>query len=107
MEETKPYTSSTEQIDLQSLRPRNVPDVPEDVYLMEHLNDPNFDYNNNRPLSIASSADMSKKKRFSQNDDVESRFETDRYSTSRAESRNSTAIDFDERVLFVSYLRPC
>lgn len=108
MEETKPYTSSTEQIDLPSLRPRNVPDVPEDVdFLMEHLNDPNFDYNKNRPSSIASSADMSKKKRFSQNDDVESRFESDRYSTSRAESRNSTAIDFDERVLFVSLLRPC
>lgn len=97
MEETKPYTSSTEQIDLPSLRPRNVPDVPEDVdFLMEHLNDPNFDYNKNRPPSIDSSADMSKKKRFSQNDDVESRFESDRYSTSRAESRNSTAIDFDD-----------
>jgi hypothetical protein len=32
--------------------------------------------------------------------DKDSQFESDRYSTSRAESRNSTSIDFDEYVNF-------
>ena len=41
--EEKAFTSSTEQFQMNSLRNRNVPDVPEDVdYMMEHLNDPNL-----------------------------------------------------------------
>ncbi|TFK41282.1 OPT oligopeptide transporter [Crucibulum laeve] len=98
MEDAKAYSSSTDQVELPNLlRPRRVPDVPEDVdFLMEHLNDPNYDLK--RPSSIRS-ADGKTKKGMSYDPseiDAESQFDSDRYSTSRAESRNSTAIDFDD-----------
>lgn len=99
MEDIKAYSSSNEQIAYSpSLRPRAVPDVPEDVDLiMEHLNDPNYDLK-----KAYSSSDIelaNRKMKYSQSDfDADSRFESDRYSTSRAESRNSTAIEFDESV---------
>ncbi|KAF8168231.1 OPT oligopeptide transporter [Crassisporium funariophilum] len=100
LEEPRPYTSSTEQIDLSSLRARHVPDVPEDIdFLMEHLNDPNYDLNKSRPPSFASVEKGTKKAKSAYDHsevDTESHFESDRYSTSRAESRNSTAIDFDD-----------
>lgn len=87
----KTFSTSTEQFDMSNLRARNVPDVPEDIdYLMEHLNDPNLDLRQ-RPPSFVSIED---KKTF-KFDDTESQI-SDRYATSRAESRNSTAIDFDE-----------
>jgi hypothetical protein len=106
MEEAKGYSSSIEQPS-PTLRPRNVPDVPEDVdFLMEHLNDPNFDLKKSRPPSARSVPYELKEKKFhrtsSEIGDAESHI-SDRYSTSRAESRNSTNIDFDEYVLAVVF----
>ena len=98
MEEPRPYTSATAPDDfrLDDLRARNIPDVPEDVdFVMDHLNDPNFSLS--RPPSFISVVEKRSSKKY-ENADVESHFESDRYSTSRAESRNSTAIDFDESV---------
>ncbi|KAJ3513061.1 hypothetical protein NLJ89_g3166 [Agrocybe chaxingu] len=97
MDEARPYTSSTEHVHLSNIRARNVPDVPEDVdFMMEHLNDPNYDLRA-RPPSFTSVEKKSKKGTYTHSDvDAESQFESDRYSTSRAESRNSTAIDFDD-----------
>jgi hypothetical protein len=47
--------STVERIDLHDLRSRHVPDVPEDVdFLLEHLNDPNFDLTQSRPPSFSS-----------------------------------------------------
>jgi hypothetical protein len=93
MDEAKPYTSSAERFHViesydegQKMRMRTVPDVPEDVLIKEHFNDPNFDIHSQRKWSSSSEID------------AESNFESDRYSTDRAESRNSTAIDFDEYV---------
>jgi hypothetical protein len=89
----KPFSYSTEQVNVPStLRQRNVPDVPEDVdFIMEHLNDPNFDLKS-RPPSFTSVD----KKKYRDDAEAESQLGSDRYSTSRAESRISTAIDFDE-----------
>lgn len=43
--EPKAYSSATDVAVLPTVRHRGIPDVPEDVdFLMEHLNDPNFDY---------------------------------------------------------------
>lgn len=99
MEESKPYASGTEHVPAPTYRP--TPDVPEDVdFLMEHLNDPNYDLK--RPPSIRSQELQGKKVHmmYEQSEvDGESHYESDRYSVSRAESRNSTAIDFDECVL--------
>lgn len=87
MEEARPYSPE------QALRARNVPDVPEDVdFVMDHLNDPNF--NLSRPPSFISVIDNKSTKKY--DGEAESQIEYDRYSTSRAESRNSTAIDFDD-----------
>ncbi|KAF9015044.1 OPT oligopeptide transporter protein-domain-containing protein [Cyathus striatus] len=95
MEDCAPYTTATDVVELPSLRPRHVPDVPEDVdFVMEHLNDPNFDIKS-RPPSIGL-FHVEKTKKMGYEGDFESQYESDRYSTSRAESRNSTAIDFDD-----------
>jgi hypothetical protein len=88
------------------LRPRNVPDVPEDVdFLMEHLNDPNYDL---RRASFSSASTHSfemdsknphDRKRHSldyKGSEFDSESQAD-YSTERAGSRIS-AIDFDEYV---------
>lgn len=99
MEESKAYASGTEQVVAPIYRPRQMADVPEDVdFLMEHLNDPNYDLKKGPP-SIISSELQTKKiyTAYEQSDiDTESNYDSDRYSTSRAESRNSTAVDFDE-----------
>ncbi|KAF8078330.1 OPT oligopeptide transporter [Lyophyllum atratum] len=97
MEET--YTSgATEHASVPSYRPRQVPDVPEDVdFMMEHLNDPNFDLK--KPRSVRSVGDFKSKEAkasYAASEDADSHYESDRYSTSRAESRNSTAIEFDD-----------
>jgi hypothetical protein len=92
-QDAKVFTSSSERVNIPStLRERNVPDVPEDIdFIMEHLNDPNFDLKS-RPPSFTSVVE----KKYRSDGEAESQIESDRYSTSRAESRNSTAIDFDE-----------
>lgn len=101
MEDSTYHTSATEPMSAMSaqsfFRPRRAPDVPEDVdFLMEHLNDPNFDLKKPMQLSASSESwEMDRKKEYDPSDaDTDSQF--DRYSTSRAESRSSAAIDFDE-----------
>jgi hypothetical protein len=85
------YSASVEQIDLRDLRARHVPDVPEDVdFLLDHLNDPNFDLSSRRAESRI------KKDTYESSDiDTESQFDSDRYS-SRAESQITAVDDFDE-----------
>ena len=92
------YSASVEHIDLRDLRARHVPDVPEDVdFLLEHLNDPNFDLTQSRPPSFASTKRRAKKDIYESSDiDAESQFDSDRYSTSRAESQVTAIDDFDE-----------
>ncbi|KAF5377622.1 hypothetical protein D9615_005109 [Tricholomella constricta] len=98
MEDTNAYTSgAAEHVSIPTYRPRQVPDVPEDVdFIMEHLNDPNLDLK--KPRSIRSMSELRSKepKTYEQSEDGLSRYESDRYSTSRAESRNSTSIEFDD-----------
>ena len=105
MDEIKSYPKRHEQVTLPSFRRKNrVPDVPEDVGLfMEHLNDPNYDLRKPLPSLNARtprSSEVENKKAhrsYSPSDsDTESYIGSDRYSTSRGESRNSTPIDFDE-----------
>ena len=91
------YSTSVEQIGLRDLRSRQVPDVPEDVdFLLEHLNDPNFDLTKSQP-SFHSAERRTKKDIYESSDiDAESQFDSDRYSTSRAESQVTAVDDFDE-----------
>ena len=90
------HPAPVEHIDLHDLRSRHVPDVPEDVdFLLEHLNDPNFDLNQSRPPSFVER--RTKKEIYESSDvDAESQFDSDRYSTSRAESQVTAVDDFDE-----------
>jgi hypothetical protein len=95
MEDAPQYA---EHIDLHDMRRRHVPDVPEDVdFLLEHLNDPNFDLTKSRPPSFVSAETRTKKDIYESSDiDTESQFDSDRYSTSRAESQVTAVDDFDE-----------
>lgn len=108
MEETKSFSSSTDVAATvpQFLRPRHVPDVPEDVdFLMEHLNDPNYDL---RAPSTRSSIDtdsfeFGEKKRhprtsgdYKHSEYAESQADTDRYSQAERSNSRSSAIEFDE-----------
>jgi hypothetical protein len=104
--ETKAYSSGV-NVALRNLRARGVPDVPEDVdFLMEHLNDPNFDYHAELHSPISSSTDVSelepKKKTLSEYSggasdfDTESRAESStRYSTASRTTTPST-FEYDE-----------
>lgn len=87
-------------------RPRHVPDVPEDVdFLLDHLNDPNYDMSK-APLTASTESfdyDDNKKKADglsysakASDFDTESAIESSRYS---APSRMSDFTDFDEYVL--------
>lgn len=104
LEEGTHYTTAAERVS-SSLRIRPAPDVPQDIiddeiqakFIQDHLNDPNFDLRKNYPPSFVSDSEHgptppyeheSKKIDFSDADS--------HYSTSRAESRVSTAIEFDE-----------
>jgi hypothetical protein len=91
----------------QLLRPRHVPDVPQDVdFLLDHLNDPNYDLRNRSKSAIASSDTFDKKgdgfsgkpdfsTTKSMDFDTESQAESTRFSTT---SRMSDFTDFDEYV---------
>jgi hypothetical protein len=97
--------TSADALPQPSLRQRYALNVPRDAddvdFLMEHLNDPNYDLKNSRPSLHYDEYNLSAgKKEYASSDiDNESQFGSDRYSTSRADSRNSTAIEFDECVL--------
>lgn len=94
-------------------RPRHVPDVPEDVdFLMDHLNDPNYDIRHgpHSPSASSDSLAMDKKKASSLSGDfsvkeseldTESQIESTRYT---ATSRMSDFTDFDEYVQSISFL---
>src|SRR6266511_2360128 len=105
-QDKKARYSSIEQVNLATLRSRGVPDVPEDVdFVMEHLNDPNFDVSYRSP-SLSPVDKSGNQKPYPHDTDTESQL-SDRYSTSRAESRNSTAIDFDEYAFhFLNFCPP-
>jgi hypothetical protein len=104
--ETQPYSSATNITALQNLRARGVPDVPEDVdFLMEHLNDPNFDYYAALPSPTSSTTEvheldhkkieMSEYSGGTSDFDVESRVESTRYSTASRTVTLST-FEYDE-----------
>ncbi|KAG2117614.1 OPT oligopeptide transporter [Suillus clintonianus] len=102
--EAQAYSSATNIPALQNLRARGVPDVPEDVdSLMEHLNDPNFDYYASLPSPTSSTTEvheledkkiaMSEYSGGASDFDAESRIESStRYSTA---SRTTTPSTFD------------
>jgi hypothetical protein len=99
MDDYKPYTSSTDQLPLplHALRRRAVPDVPEDVdFLMDHLNDPNFDLK--KPLLDSAETvkldTLPKRKSRYADTDVESN--ASHPSRTSAPSRTSTAVEFNE-----------
>jgi hypothetical protein len=80
--------------------PRHMPDVPEDVdFLLDHLNDPNLDLKQVYAVRSFKEKEKPSKSLYDRSEvDAESRYESDRYSTSRADSRASAAIDFEESV---------
>ncbi|KAG5353466.1 hypothetical protein J132_08942 [Termitomyces sp. J132] len=88
---------SAVHVSIPTFRPRQVPDVPEDVdFIMEHLNDPNFDLKKSRSAYSLESQGKEFKKGDEFTEDTESRSESDRYSSSRRVSRDSSAIEFDD-----------
>jgi len=78
--------------------PRHMPDVPEDIdFLLDHLNDPNLDLK--QVYAVRPFKEKPSKSLYDRSEiDTESRYESDRYSPSRADSRASAAIDFEESV---------
>lgn len=104
--ETQAYSSGANIIPLNNLRARGVPDVPEDVdFLMEHLNDPNFDYHAELHSPTSSTTDVSelelKKRPMSEYSgggsecDRQSQAESTRYSTASRTVTPST-FEYDE-----------
>ncbi|KAJ6543915.1 OPT oligopeptide transporter [Mycena capillaripes] len=105
MDDFKPYASSTDRLSLplNALRRRAVPDVPQDVdhdYLMDHLNDPNLDFDNPRgELAETINLEPLPPKNSGYSDtDVESNITGRLYAPSNnsTPSRNSTAVTFDD-----------
>ena len=111
MDDTKSFSTANDVVTLPHLdhdnhRPSN--DTANDVdYLMEHLNDPNFDLRT-RPPTLRSNNDKKHPySHYSASDiDAESHYGSEGRSPSRAESRSSAAIDFDEYVSFSILLSP-
>lgn len=96
-----PYTTATEEPSAlpNYLRARHVADVPQDVdFLMEHLNDPNFDLT--KPVHVPRSdsqefSEKQEKKLYEHSVDADSHFDSEPYN--RPDSRNSSShVDFDE-----------
>jgi hypothetical protein len=103
--EPRVYSSATNIVHLPTPRHRAVPDVPEDVdFLMEHLNDPNFDYTSETHSISESSTEVYELERKKVSDtystrtsdfDARSGVESTRYSTA---SRTDAAFEYDELV---------
>ncbi|KAJ7896012.1 glutathione transporter [Mycena olivaceomarginata] len=103
MDDSKTYTSSTSRLPLplNGLRRRAIPDVPQDVvehdhaYLMDHLNDPNLDFDNpmGPPVEAVDLEPIPKKNPGYPDTDVESNRSGP---STLATSRNSTAVTFDD-----------
>ncbi|KAJ8083693.1 hypothetical protein PM082_002459 [Marasmius tenuissimus] len=107
MEDGKAFTTASDNVNLPTfpthhLRARRVPDVPEDIdYVMDHLNDPNLDLK--RPLLSTATEDLelddkkANQLHYSPSEvDTESHIDSVSERYTRAESRNSTAVDFDD-----------
>ncbi|KAG6837863.1 hypothetical protein H0H93_013016 [Arthromyces matolae] len=93
MEDTpRAYTTQAAvNVSIPTFRPRQVPDVPEDVdYAQEHLNDPYLDLKKRPSVHSLEVKNEKESKKYAE--DAESHYETDRFSTSRAESRRSASI---------------
>lgn len=98
------------------LRPRHIPDVPEDVdILMEHLNDPNYDLRSVRRASTStSSTEYTIDRKYpttpstatldhsGKGFDFDAESRTDTYSQADGSNSRSSAIDFDEYVPFLN-----
>jgi hypothetical protein len=101
MDDTKSFSTANDVVTLPHLdhdNPRPSNDTANDVdYLMEHLNDPNFDLRT-RPPTLRSNNDKKHPySHYSASDiDAESHYGSEGRSPSRAESRSSAAIDFDD-----------
>jgi hypothetical protein len=101
--EPRVFNSASNIVTPSSVRHRGVPDVPEDVdFIMEHLNDPNFDYHSDlQSLSDSSTEvfELEKKRARSvrvSEFDAQSRSESLRYSTASRTETQGTAFDYDE-----------
>jgi hypothetical protein len=91
MDEIKSYSLPNEQVTLPSFTLRqNVPVVSEADYLMDHLNDLNYDLQENKSVIIISSSDF----------DQQSRTESGPHPSPKAQAKHSTATSFDEGVVF-------
>ena len=90
MDETMPYVRPSKRVTLPSfIRQRHLPNVPEAReadFLMEHLNDPNYDLKKNRNLQLYSPSDIQ----------TESHMGSNEHLIPRAGLKDSTEIDFDE-----------
>jgi hypothetical protein len=97
MDQTKFSSSRNEKFTQPSfIRLRRVPDVPEDIdFLVEHLNDPNYDLERNKKVHPSF---------FASDIDTESHAGSGGHLTLGAEPKNSTAIDFDEYAFLFIYL---
>ena len=102
--ETKSHSTAINVAVLPALCHRGVPDVPEDVdFLMEHLNDPNFDYEAERrsPTDSGTNAyELERGKVMNDYSIAASEFDAQsrgsrRYTTSRTETPPS-AFEYDE-----------
>jgi hypothetical protein len=98
MDETKSISTATDVVTLPSLPRERRASVPsrDDKFILEHLNDPNFDL---RARSRASDAESYGAKPHDSKygaSDVDT--SSQERSLSRAESRDSTAIGFEEYV---------
>jgi hypothetical protein len=99
------------------LRPRHIPDVPEDVdILMEHLNDPNYDLRSIRRASTSTASTEFDDRKYpitpstatldisgkgsvhGKGSDFDTESRTDTYSQADGSNSRSSAIDFDEYV---------
>jgi hypothetical protein len=93
MDETKPHPCEKKAILPSSTHERrghvsNVPSEARDIdFLMEHLNDPNYDLERNKKVHPSY---------FASDIDTGPHTGSDGHLTLRAEPKNSTAIDFDE-----------
>jgi OPT family small oligopeptide transporter len=95
--DTKEAFSTSQEIIIPPLfTPRHVPDVPDDVegdYLMDHLNDPNFDLKGNLKTSSYS---LSDKKKIADGSEYGPRTDSDAESTARHSMTGSTMSDFTD-----------
>ncbi|KIK98331.1 hypothetical protein PAXRUDRAFT_31250 [Paxillus rubicundulus Ve08.2h10] len=100
------YSSATNIVHLPTPRHRAVPDVPEDVdFLMEHLNDPNFDYASETHSISESYTEEYELERKKVSDtystrtsdfDARSGVESARYSTASRTDAPSASFEYDD-----------